>query len=119
MSTPGSPDRVDGGMVTPQALQVAIDNRLGHRIQPVSKRHMYYYICSVIGGDVDLVDHEENIDVAWCTLDEVYEHFEELAQIPDVAARTLPRRALPKGRSLVPDQVAVPAEQGLRLRQQG
>ncbi len=44
---------------------------------------MYYYICSVLGGDVDLVDHEENIDVAWCTLDEVYEHFEELAQIPE------------------------------------
>jgi 8-oxo-dGTP diphosphatase len=63
-------------------LEVSIDHRLGDRIQPVSKRHMYYYICRVIDGDVDLVDHEENIDVAWCTLDEVYEHFEELAQIP-------------------------------------
>ena len=44
---------------------------------------MFYYICSVIGGNVDLVDHEENTEVAWCTRDEVYEHFEELAQIPD------------------------------------
>ena len=36
----------------------------------------------MIGGDVDLVDHEEKTEVAWCTLDKVYEHFEELAQIP-------------------------------------
>lgn len=63
-------------------LEVAIEHHLGDRIQPVSKRHMYYYICSVISGAVDLVDHEENIDVAWCTLDEVYAHFDELAQIP-------------------------------------
>jgi 8-oxo-dGTP diphosphatase len=64
-------------------LEVAIEHRLGDRVQPVSKRHMHYFICNVIGGDVDLVDHEENTEVAWCTLDEVYEHFEELAQIPD------------------------------------
>jgi 8-oxo-dGTP diphosphatase len=63
-------------------LEVAIERRLGNRIQPVSKRHMHYFICKVVGGDVDLVDHEENTEVAWCTLDEVYEHFEELAQIP-------------------------------------
>ena len=31
---------------------------------------------------MDLVDHDENTEVAWCTLDKVYEHFEELAQIP-------------------------------------
>ncbi len=31
---------------------------------------------------MDLVDHDENAEVAWCTLDEVYEHFEDLAQIP-------------------------------------
>lgn len=29
-----------------------------------------------------LVDHEENTAPAWCTLEEVYQHFEELAQIP-------------------------------------
>jgi 8-oxo-dGTP pyrophosphatase MutT (NUDIX family) len=63
-------------------LEVAIEHRLGDRIQPVSKRHMYYFICRVVGGDLDLVDHEENVAVAWCTLDEVYQHFEELAQIP-------------------------------------
>ena len=70
-------------------LEVAIEHRLGDRIQPVSKRHMYYFICRVIGGDVDLVDHEENTELAWCTLDEVYEHFEELAQIPDGMYRPL------------------------------
>ena len=64
-------------------LEVVIDVRLGDRIQPVSKRHMHYFICRVVGGDLDLVDHEENTEVAWCTLDEVYEHFEELARIPD------------------------------------
>lgn len=63
-------------------LEVAIEHRLGDRIQPVSKRHMHYFICRVVGGDVDLVDHEENTEVAWCTMEEVYEHFEELAQIP-------------------------------------
>ena len=64
-------------------LEVAIEYRLGDRIQPVSKRHMHYFICRVIGGDLDLVDHEENTEVAWCMLDEVYAHFEELARIPD------------------------------------
>jgi transcriptional regulator with XRE-family HTH domain len=64
-------------------LEVVIEHRLGDRIQPVSKRHMYYFICREVGGDVDLVDHEENTEVAWCTLPEVYEHFQELAQIPD------------------------------------
>src|SRR5215471_12098111 len=64
-------------------LEVAIEHRLGDRIQPVSKRHMYYFICRVVGGTVDLVDHEENTEVALCTLNEVYEHFEELARIPD------------------------------------
>jgi 8-oxo-dGTP diphosphatase len=63
-------------------LEVAIEHRLGDRIQPVSKRHMHYFICRVVGGDVQLVDHEENTEVAWCTRREVYEHFEELAQIP-------------------------------------
>ena len=44
---------------------------------------MHYFICNVVGGWLDLVDHEENTGVAWCTLEEVYQHFEELAQIPD------------------------------------
>ena len=63
-------------------LEVAIEHRLGDRIQPVSERHMHYFICRVLGGALDLVDHEENTEVAWCSLDEVYQHFEELAQIP-------------------------------------
>jgi len=50
---------------------------------------MQYFICKVVGGDLDLVDHEENTGVAWCTLDEVYEHFEELAQIPHGMYRPL------------------------------
>ena len=50
---------------------------------------MQYFICKVVGGDLDLVDHEENTEVAWCTLDEVYEHFEELAQIPHGMYRPL------------------------------
>ena len=70
-------------------LEVTIEHRLGDRIQPVSKRHMHYFICRVTGGDVDLVDHEENIAVAWCTLEEVYQHFEELAQIPGGLYRPL------------------------------
>jgi len=65
------------------ALEVVIEHRLGDRIQPVSKRHMHYFICNVVGGWLDLVDHEENTEVAWCTLDKVYEHIQELAQIPD------------------------------------
>src|SRR5262249_34232085 len=63
-------------------LEVQIEHRLGDRIQPVSKRHMHYFICRVVGGEVDLVDHEENTEGAWCTLDEVHQDFEELAQIP-------------------------------------
>ena len=70
-------------------LEVAIEHRLGDRIQPVSKRHMHYCICRVVGGDVDLVDHEENTEVAWCTLPKVYEHFEELSRIPEGMYRPL------------------------------
>jgi len=41
------------------------------------------------GAPRDLVDHDENTEVAWCTLDEVYEHFEDLAQIPGGMYRPL------------------------------
>ena len=70
-------------------LEAVIDVKLGDRIQPVSKRHMHYFICQVVGGDLHLVDHEENTEVAWCTLDEVYQHFEELARVPDGMYRPL------------------------------
>lgn len=64
-------------------LQVAVERRLGDRIQPVSNRHMIYLTCRVIAGDATLVDHEENVEVAWCSLDEVYERLRSLAEIPD------------------------------------
>lgn len=64
-------------------LQVAVEQRLGDRIQPVSNRHMVYLICRVIAGDAQLVDHEENVEVAWCSLDEVYDRLRPLAEIPD------------------------------------
>ncbi len=52
-------------------LDVAVERRLGERVHPASGRYMIYFACRIIGtGEPSLVDHEENVEVRWSTLDE-------------------------------------------------
>ncbi len=49
-------------------LEVQAMRRLGERVHPATGRHMVYLACRVIAGSVDLVDHEELAELAWCDL---------------------------------------------------
>jgi len=52
-------------------LDVAIERKLGERVHPSSGRYMIYFACQIIStGEPHVVDHEENAEVRWATLDE-------------------------------------------------
>lgn len=55
----------------------------------MSNRHMIYLICRVTGGSAVLVDHEENVEVSWCALDEVYDRLRPLAEVPGALYKPL------------------------------
>jgi 8-oxo-dGTP diphosphatase len=54
-------------------LDVTAQRRLGERVHPASSRFMIYFACDIAAGEPHLVDHEENIEVRWSTLEEAAE----------------------------------------------
>jgi len=84
---------VNGGVQPSWAVQSLLEHRLDAQINHPSFALFFSLLFATVFGllaadlirranaDVDLIDQKEDTKVAWCTLDEVYQHFEELAQI--------------------------------------
>jgi len=52
-------------------LDIAVERRLGERVHPASGRYMVYFACRLLSShEPSLVDHEENVEIRWSTLDE-------------------------------------------------
>lgn len=52
-------------------LDVAVEQRLGERVHPASGRYIIYFACRLLSShEPSLVDHEENVEVRWSTLEE-------------------------------------------------
>lgn len=77
--------KIEEGETPEQAAIREADEEVGLRVRAVQRifdhahprspdgRHFYYIGCEVIGGAPDLVDHEENREIHWATLEEADE----------------------------------------------
>jgi 8-oxo-dGTP diphosphatase len=54
-------------------LTVQVTRRLGDRVHPATERHLIYFACRIVAGELAVAAHEEIAGVEWCDLPSVLE----------------------------------------------